>query len=91
MGKSIIFIEVILVLVVIAISFTQVLPVYQKYRNAERELYDLNTRYERTVNEYHSLLQEIHDLEHTPFAIEKVAREKFRMCREGEQIYIYTE
>ena len=38
-----------------------------------------------------SLQAEVHDLEHNASAIEKVAREKYRLCREGETIFIYSE
>ena len=91
MSKVLTTTVVALLLVILVFSVSQVLPSYRAYKQAQKELYDLNCKYERTLNEYHSLVQEIHDLEHTPFAVEKVAREKFRMCREGEQIFIYTE
>ena len=35
--------------------------------------------------------QEVHDLQHNASAIEKVAREQYHLCRDGEVIYIYSE
>lgn len=91
MSKVLTTAVVILLLVILVFSVSQVVPSYRAYKQAQSELYEMNREYERKLNEYHTLIQEIHDLEHTPFAVEKVAREKFRMCREGEQIFIYTE
>ena len=36
-----------------------------------------------------ALLREVHDLERDSAAIEKVARERFNMCKEGEIIIKY--
>jgi len=41
--------------------------------------------------EYLTLQQEVHDLQHNASAVEKVAREKYHLCRDGEVIYIYSE
>ena len=38
-----------------------------------------------------SLQKEVSDLERSPVAIEKVARETFRLCREGEVIIYYDQ
>jgi cell division protein FtsB len=39
--------------------------------------------------EYQTLLKEVHDLETESLAVEKIAREKYKLCRENEQILIY--
>ena len=38
-----------------------------------------------------SLKQEIYDLKNNPHAIEKVARERYKLVREGETIYTFPE
>ena len=40
---------------------------------------------------YKQTKQEVHDLQHNASAVEKVAREKYHLCRDGEVIYIYSE
>ena len=41
--------------------------------------------------DYMELRQEIYNLKNNPHAVEKVAREKYRMARKGETIYVYKE
>lgn len=72
-------------------SVALVVPAYQKYLRAKSEVSDLSETLDRRKQESQSLSQEIHDLEHKASAIEKVAREKFRYCREGEQIFLYNQ
>ena len=43
------------------------------------------------INESVVLNREVHDLEHKPAAAEKVAREKYNLCREGEIILKYED
>ena len=50
---------------------------------------DLNAELKNAQNECLTLTREVHDLEHSAAAAEKVAREKYNFCREGEQILIY--
>lgn len=79
------------VLAIISGSIIQIIPVYLQKRQAERNLQEKQLLLERVQDEYRSHLQEVHDLEHSPAAVEKVAREKFKYCRPGETIYLYTE
>ena len=46
---------------------------------------------DRVKSEYLTLQQEVHDLQHNASAVEKVAREQYHLCRDGEVIYIYSE
>ena len=55
------------------------------------EVAELNSRLDRKKQECLALQQEIHNLEHRASATERVARERFHLCREGEQIFLYTE
>ena len=86
--KALIYLLLVLVLVV---SGFLVLPAYRKYKRTKQEVVDLQAELDRKKEEYLTLQQEVHDLEHNASAIEKVAREQYRLCRDGEVIYIYTE
>ena len=41
--------------------------------------------------EYMELRQEIYNLKNNPHAVEKVAREKYKLARKGETVYVYKE
>ncbi len=68
-----------------------VLPVYFRHQEAKQNVAAKKAELERVRGELRALQQEIQDLENKPAATEKVAREKFRYCREGEVIYEYSE
>jgi cell division protein FtsL len=86
--KALIYLLLVLVLVV---SGFLVLPAYRKYKRTKQEVVDLQAELDRKKEEYLTLQQEVHDLQHNASAIEKVAREQYRLCRDGEVIYIYRE
>ena len=91
MGKLLTgFIYLLLVLVLI-ISGILVLPAYRKYRSTEQDVEMLQADLDRVKSEYLTLQQEVHDLQHNASAVEKVAREQYHLCRDGEVIYIYSE
>ena len=86
--KALIYLLLMLVLVV---SGFLVLPAYRKYKRTKQEVIELQAELDRKKEEHLTLHQEVHDLQHNASAIEKVAREQYRLCRDGEIIYIYTE
>jgi len=91
MGKVLTsFIYILLVLVLI-ISGILVLPAYRKYRRTQQDVINLRADLDRAKAEYLTLQQEVHDLQHNASAVEKVAREQYHLCRDGEVIYIYSE
>ncbi len=69
----------------------QVVPVYQKRQQMQREVAEKAAQLERVRGELSALQLEIQDLENKPAATEKVAREKFNYCRENETIYYFPE
>ena len=75
--------------VVLAAAVILILPVYQKYRNMQIRVSRLEQEDRELLNEYQTLLTEVHDLDSDALAIERVAREKYKLCRENEQILIY--
>lgn len=90
-GTTFSFVLYTLLIGIFGISLLLVWPVYQKYKTAQQEVSDLNEKLDHSRAEVIALAQEVHDLEHYPSAAEKVAREKFKLCREGEEIYIYNQ
>ena len=85
--KAVIYLLVALVLVVAGFL---VLPAYRKYQRTKQEVVDLQAELDRENDEYLRRQKEVHDLQHNAFAIEKVAREQYHLCRDGETIYIYS-
>ena len=91
MGKLLTgFIYLLLVLVLI-ISGILVLPAYRKYKRTKQDVEMLQADLDRVKGEYLTIQQEVHDLQHNASAVEKVAREQYHLCRDGEVIYIYSE
>ena len=81
----------ILLALVLVVSGILVLPAYRKYKQTKQEVFSLQADLDRVRAEHLTLQQEIHDLQHKASAVEKVAREKYHLCRDGEVIYIYSE
>ena len=67
------------------------LPAYRNYNKIKNELAELNRELNMKQEKCLRLKQEVHDLEHNPAAIEKVAREKFELSKEGEIILKYED
>ncbi len=91
MGKIVSAFIYVLLGIIIIFSAILVYPAYRKYVNTTVEVAELNKNLDRKKQECLALQQEIHNLEHRASATERVARERFHLCREGEQIYLYTE
>ena len=66
-----------------------ILPVYRKYVSMQNKVSRLEREDRELYEEYQTMQKEVHDLEHHSLAVEKIAREKYKLCRENEQILIY--
>ena len=66
-----------------------ILPVYRTYVTMQNKVSRLEQEDRELRLEYQTLLKEVHDLETESLAVEKIAREKYKLCRENEQILIY--
>ncbi len=75
--------------IVLAAAVILILPVYQKYRNMQTRVARLDQEDRELQAEYQTMLKEVHDLESDSLAVERVAREKYKLCRENEQVLIY--
>ncbi len=67
------------------------LPVYREYQKKRTELADLKHRLADKQAVSAELNREVGALQTSPDAVEKVAREKFGLCREGETVYKYPQ
>lgn len=91
MGKVLTAVIYVLLVLVLIVSGILVLPAYRKYKQTKQDVISLRDDLDRVRAEYLTLQQEVHDLQHNAAAVEKVAREKYHLCRDGEVIYIYSE
>ena len=91
MGKLLTGLIYLLLALVLIISGILVLPAYRKYKQTEQDVESLQADLDRVKAEYLTIQQEVHDLQHNASAVEKVAREQYHLCRDGEVIYIYSE
>jgi len=75
--------------IILIISFVLIIPAYTNLQKKKSENEDLKKKLEEKKAECLELRQLFSDLETNPKAVEKVAREKFGLCRRDEVIYIY--
>ncbi len=85
--KYIIFIP--LITLFIWLSFSA-LSEYNRYCAAVVEYKDVDSRLVNLDGECKQIRQRINALKNNPKAVERVAREKFGWCREGEEIYSFA-
>ena len=72
---------------VILIAFYVIVPVYFDYNRTKLAIAEIERSLAEQRQEALSLRREITDLREDSKAIERVAREKFGWCRDGEKIY----
>ena len=80
-----------LLAIVIVISFALIFPAYNNLKKMTVRVSDLEKELEKRKNECSLLRRQLYDLQNNPKAVEKVAREKYNMCAEGETVYIYED
>ncbi len=78
-----------IILACVALYF--LLPAYTKYRETRGELQNLQETMTQQKRELRQLRKELTELRTDYRAIERVAREKFGLCREGETIYHFDQ
>ena len=87
--KVLFYFLIFLLVIILGFSIVFIQPVYSKYLEAEKIAAMKRQEYRALHEETITLATRVHDLEHNRAAAEKVAREKFGLCKEGEQILIY--
>jgi len=75
--------------ILIIVSFVVIFPAYTNLQKKKSNNEDLKRKLEEKQAECLELRQLFSDLDTNPKAVEKVAREKFGLCRRDEVIYIY--
>lgn len=83
------FVFFIIFILLVSVTVVLIVPVYSKYQKMEQELRKLEKELEEKNAECIRLNKQVHGLQRSPKAVEKVGREKFGLCREGETIYKY--
>ena len=78
-----------LVILVLAGAAFLLLPVWRDYKSKEKELARLRAEIEKLKAERNEKLEKIAALENSPDAVEKVAREKFKLVRPGDTVLEY--
>ena len=83
-----------LLLFVLALVFAAaavlLLPVYRSYQKKQAELGTLNEQLNDKRDESARLNTEVSELSRSPAAVEKVAREKFGLVKDGERVIKYA-
>jgi cell division protein FtsB len=64
-------------------------PVWKEFKNQEKQLAELKNELNILKNDRNEILKKIADLENSPGAVEKVAREKFKLVRPGDTVLEY--
>ena len=80
-----------LLLLMLAVSTVLLLPAYREYKAQQKELAKLQKELAKNREERDAKLKIYNDLERNPKAVEKVAREKYRLVKEGETVLIFKD
>lgn len=67
------------------------LPSYQENRNIRRQLESTNEQLLKNQESIDRRRRLVNDLNHSPEAVARVAREKFGLCRSKERVYKFTD
>ena len=76
---------------VAVVSVVFVLPAFHKYSTIKERRQEARAAFKRQVNECLVLRHKLSNIEKNTTEIEKMAREKFNYCKEGETIYKFKE
>lgn len=76
-------------ILVLAAAAVLLLPVYRDYQKKQQELAEVNAQLNDRKEERTELSSEVSGLARSPEAVEKVAREKFGLVKEGETVFRY--
>ena len=92
-GKKKKFARLFYLLIVLLVAAAAVLlyPEYRKKQLVKMELAALENKKSLRIDEITRRQEEINALKNDPAEVEKVAREKFKLCRPGETVMTYPE
>ena len=80
-----------LLLLMLAVSTILLWPAYREYKAHQKELAKLKAELSKAQKQRDERLKAYNDLERDPQAVEKVAREKYRMVKAGETVLIFQQ
>ncbi|MBU8902458.1 MAG: septum formation initiator family protein, partial [Victivallales bacterium] len=87
--KIVLYFFYLLVLLLVLSSVVLILPVYRKYQKRYEYLAKLKEEAAKKTAESIELNRNVHSLKYSSGAVEKVAREKFGLCKANETIMRY--
>ena len=80
-----------LLLLLLAVCSILLWPVYRDYTSQKKELGRLRAELEKLKEERNAKRRKANALESSPAAVEKVAREKYRLVKDGEAVLIFED
>ena len=89
MRKTLQFIFYVMFAVVVIIGSFILFKSWTELRRMRLRVSDLKQELKRKNDECLELKQNIYDLKTNPHAVEKIAREKFKLCKDNEIIFTY--
>lgn len=87
--RVLVWIFYIVLFILMGLAAALIFPLYKQYAEDSRELAKYRKVEEQKQAVSNELANEVHQLQTSPEAVEKVAREKFNLCREGETVLHY--
>ena len=89
MKKFVQYVFYVFFIAAVLVGGLMLLKSWKDLQQMRRRVSDLEDELRKKNNECLELNQNIYDLKTNPNAVEKVAREKFRLCKENEVILTY--
>lgn len=89
-GRGSNFLVLALLIVILIGAGVLLLPVYRNYRQQQEKLNEIRLENKALRDKLFIRQAEEDALQNSPQAIEKVAREKFDMTKDGERVYIFA-
>ena len=80
-----------LLLLLLAVCSILLWPVYRDYTSQKKELIRLRAELEKLKEERNEKRRKANALESSPAEVEKVAREKYRLVKDGETVLIFED
>ena len=80
-----------LLLLMLAVCSILLWPVYREYTSQQKELNRLRAELDKLKEERNARRKTANALENSPAEVEKVAREKYRLVKEGETVLFFEE
>lgn len=80
-----------LLLLMLAVCSILLWPVYREYTSQQKELIRLRAELDKLKEERNARRKTANALENSPAEVEKIAREKYRLVKEGETVLIFPD